>query len=520
MSALKKSLSVFGLLALMLAGTTGLAQRKAPAATKVDLAQLDAYFEKAQKDWDIPGMSIGIVKDGQLIFSKGYGVKELGKNERPDGKTLYAIASNTKAFTASVMATLVQEGKLNWRDKVRQHLPYFSLYDPYVSQEANLVDLLTHRVGLGTFSGDIIWYKSRYRAEEVVKKLKGVPKAFDFRDGYGYSNVMYVTAGEVIRSVTGKSWGENIRERFLVPLGMERTIYSLKNLEAKGNVATPHLRYNEQNKPIAWVDWEEIGALGGLISCVDDMAKWMVFQMNHGVVGKDTLLTPASRNMLWQIHNSFPVNLANPDDFNTHFRGYGLGWNISDYRGKMRVGHTGGYDGMITAFTMLPEEKLGVIVLTNGMQSPIMPLTYQVFDAFLGVKGSDWSAEMLARRKKYDQQDDRVASRIAARVTGTQPSVPTSQYVGTYQTQIYGDLKVSLEGDKLRLIFEDAPDLNATLEHWHYDVWKINWDKDQAWFDFGTVRFVTNNNLRVTGMEFDVPNDDIFFEELMVTKVE
>ena len=211
----------------------------------IDFEKLDSYFEQTAKDWGIPGMSVGIVKDGEIVFSKGYGVLEIGKTEKPDGNTLYAIASNSKAFTSAIIAMLVQEGKLNWDDKVQKYLPWFELYDSYASRETTIKDLLCHRVGLGTFSGDVIWYKSNLTSEEIIRRLKYLPNQFDFRDGFGYSNVMYITAGEVIKTVTGKTWGQNVQEKIFDPLEMDRSIYSLKKLSEKGNFATPHAFQDE-----------------------------------------------------------------------------------------------------------------------------------------------------------------------------------------------------------------------------------------------------------------------------------
>lgn len=487
---------------------------------KVDLDKLDAYFAKTAAEWGVPGMSVGIVKDGKIVFSKGYGVLESGKPGKPDGNSLYAIASNSKAFTSAVIAMLVQEGKLNWDDQVQKYLPYFELYDRYVSNKMTVRDLLCHDSGLGTFSGDIIWYKSDLNSEEIIKRLKYIPNKFEFRNGYGYSNVMYITAGEVIKKVTGKSWGENVQERILDPVKMDRTIWSLKQLETKGNYATPHAFEEEKNIPIPFVDWEEVGALGGIISSVNDIGKWMIFNMDNGIIGTDTLLTPASRNMIWKVHNPFMVDHTKSNDFNTHFRGYGLGWSLSDYRGKLRVNHGGGYDGMISAVNMIPDEKLGVVVLTNGMNAPTMAVTYYALDAFMGVEEKDWSAEMLEQKNKQQQKDTRIEDRIAGRMKGTSPSLSIEKYAGTYNSKIYGNINIKQEDNKLRIYFEHTPELSATLEHWHYDVWKINWDKTQAWFTFGTVKFNMTNNLKITGMDFDVPNNDIFFEELKPTRIE
>lgn len=478
-------------------------------AQEVDLAKLDQYFEKALTDWGTPGMSVAIVKDGQTVFSKGYGVMEAGEAARPDGNSLYAIASNSKAFTSYVIAQLVDEGQLNWDDKVQKFLPYFELYDPWVSAQVTVKDLLCHRVGLGTFSGDVMWYKSDLTSEEIIRRMKYLEPEFSFRDGFGYSNLMYITAGELIKKVTGKTWGQNVQERILDPLKMDRTVYSLPKLDVVGNYTTPHAFEDGKNVPIPYTDWEEVGALGGLISSVNDMAKWMAFMMSS---------ENKAKNELWKLLNSYTVNRNKANDFNMHFSGYGLGWGLSDYYGRLRVGHTGGYDGMISAVTMIPDEKLGVVVLSNGMNPPMMAVTYYALNAFLGEETKDWSTDLLKRKEERSKKDTRVEDRLASRVEGTHPSLELEKYTGTYKADIYGNIEVKLENGKLRVYFERSPELSATLEHWHYDVWKLNWDIMHAWFNFGTLKFNMDNNLQITGMDFDVPNNDIFFEELKPRK--
>jgi CubicO group peptidase (beta-lactamase class C family) len=331
---------------------------------------------------------------------------------------------------------------------------------------------------------------------------------------------MFITAGEVIRAVTGKTWTQNVQDRILTPLAMNRTTCSLKGLVKLGNFATPHAYENELNIPIPWTNWEEVAAMGGIISSANDMCQWMIFNLNNGITATDTLLTPPSRNTLWKLHNNYTMDYTRKNDSKTHFSGYGLGWGLSDFQGRMKVSHGGAYDGMISSVTMVPDEKLGVVVLTNGLMAPTGAITNYVLDAFLGQPEKDWSSEMLGRAKAGEKRDTRIADRISKQVKGTKPSLDLEKYTGNYFSDIYGTIRVTLKDSLLRIYFEHSPELSASLEHWHYDVWKINWDKKQAWFSFGTVKFNMTNNLSVTGIDFDVPNNDIFFEELKARKVQ
>lgn len=482
--------------------------------TNVDLKALDAYFANMVNDWDIPGASIGIVKDGELVFTGNYGVMEVNKKETPNEQTLYAIASNSKAFTSAILGMLVQEGKLDWNDKVKKYLPYFAMYDSWVSEHITIRDILSHRVGLGTFSGDNIWYKSNMSSKEIIAHIQYVPQAHEFRAGYGYSNLMYITAGEIIATITGKSWGENVKERILDPLGMNRTITSLGALDDKGNYATPHARKEDANYAIPWVDWENVAATGGLISSVEDLSKWMIFNLNNGIHNGDTLLSKRTRNLVWTPHTNHMVDHTSKNDFERHFNAYGLGWGLSDYHGNMRVGHTGGYDGFITAVNLIPDENLGVVVLTNGVKSPIMAATYYALDTFLGVEAKDWSTHYLNRANQNEKKDTRIADRKAAREFNTQPTIARAKMVGKYNSALCGTITIAEKNNQLTLEFEHAPLLAARLTHWNHDVWEIHWDHPQAWFSFGTIKMNTNNMLEVTGFDFDVPNNDFFFEEL------
>jgi CubicO group peptidase (beta-lactamase class C family) len=482
---------------------------------QVDFKKLDAYYAQAVKDWDVPGMSIAIVKDGKVVFARSYGTKEVGKNEKPDENTLYAIASNSKAFTASIIAQLVDEKKLSWEDRVQKHVPYFELADPWVSKEVTVRDALSHRVGLTTFGGDVIWYRSKLNGEEIVRRLKYLVPSYSFRSGYGYSNVMYITTGELIKSVTGKSWSENVKERFLTPLGMTRTISGTAELDKMGNYATPHIVSGGKNQAMPWEDWSHVAATGGILSSVKDMSQWMIFHLNNGVWNKDTLISLPAHNLMWTPHNNYNVDHTRSNRTG-HFSGYGLGWTISDYHGKFRVGHTGGYSGMLSAVAMLPDEKLGVVVLTNGMKSIYSPLVNYTLDQFIKAPARDWSREGLQAEQDWSRKDTRISDREKARVLNTKPSFLPDQYAGEYFAPAYGKITVKNTGGKITIEFEHTPDLTATLEHWHYDTWKLNWNNPEklAWFTFGTVKFNVDNNNKITGISFDVPNDDFWFEEL------
>ena len=269
-----------------------------------------------------------------------------------------------------------------------------------------------------------------------------------------------------------------------------------------------------------WEDWEHVAATGGILSSVNDMAKWMIFNLNHGVWNGDTLLSVKSHNLIWTPHNNFVVDHSRKD-LTGHFAGYGLGWGIGDYRGKLRVGHTGGYPGMVSAVALLPEENLGVVILTNGMKPIFSALANYTLDAFLKVAPRDWSKENLERYTNRLGNDTRIQDRVNNRKADTKPSLKPKDYVGDYDTPVYGKITVADENGSIKIHFEHTPDLTATLSHWHYDTWKMEWDRPEviAWFSFGTVKFETDNNGRVTGLSFDVPNDDFWFEEFNAKKI-
>lgn len=489
-------------------------------AQGVDVAALDAYIASAQRAWPVPGLSVAIVKDGQVVLAKGYGVREAGRSEPVDEHTLYAIASNSKAFTAAALAQLVDEGRLGWNDRVVDHLPWFRLYDPWVTQEVRVRDLLSHRSGLGTYSGDLLWYGTPYSAREVVERARHLPQAFPFRAGYGYSNLMFIAAGEVLREVSGQGWHQAMEARFFTPLGMTRSVTSVKELEGAANVATPHKYVGGRTLPIAWYNWDAMGAAGGIISSVHDMALWMRAQLAGGEWGGVRLFTPARQQEMWSVVNPLAVTPAYRQRYpSTNFRGYGLGWSLADYRGRKVVSHGGGYDGMYSQVALVPDEGLGVVVLTNAMTDIAGTLVYRVLDAYLGGEPRDWAGEALPRwRESRVAFEARQEAFEKGRVPGTRPSLPLERYAGTYGGAMYGDASVAVEDGGLVLRLVPNPDLVADLEHLHYDTFLIRWRTELAWFGTGAATFVLDASGLAAELKLDVPNDDLWFHELDLTR--
>lgn len=506
---------ISGLMLWLMAATAVWGQQPDPVV-------LQAMIEKARTEWDVPGLSVAIVKDGQLVLSRGFGVRELGKPEPVDGDTVFAIASNTKAFTAAAVAMLQEEGRLGWDDKVQTHLPWLQLYDPWVTAEMRIDDLLCHRSGLGTFSGDLLWWGTPYSPEQVLRRAKLLPSKNRFRSEYGYSNLMFLAAGEVIRTSSGQTWQEFVQQRILTPLEMHRTVTSVTALQTHGNVATPHKTVQVGNQPITWFNWDTMAAAGGIISSSGDMAKWVRVQLDRGQIDGDRrLFSAASSNRMWTPHTVIPVSDdARSQNPTTHFRSCGLGWMLADYKGRMTVGHGGGYDGMYSQVLLIPEEKLGIVVLTNSMTGIAASLTRTLADQYLGGETTDWLSRGLeqdrAGRKSFDQ---RIVDVVSAKETDTKPSHSLDAFAGNYHCPMYGDATVSLENGGLVLKLNPYPELVADLHHLQYDTWVIRWRKTFAWFGEGTIQFVPDAAGVFQELRLNVPNDDLWFDELKLKRI-
>ena len=508
------------------AAFTSLAQEQiaapdASSAIRETISQYASYVETARQQWQVPGLAIAIVKDDQVLLSKGFGNRRVGAVESVDQHTLFAIASNSKAFTSAALAILVDEGKLKWDDRVTQHLPWFRLRDEFATREIRINDLLCHRSGLGTFSGDLLWWGTDYSPKQILQRAAVLEPASSFRSAYGYSNLMFLAAGEVITAVSGQSWSDFVRERILRPLEMNRSTTSVRDLVSLDNYASPHKTQLDRSQPMPWMNWDAMAAAGGVISSAEDMSRWLRLQLRQGEVdSKRRIFSATASHEMWQAHTPIKLESTPSQRFpSTHFRAYGLGWALSDYQGLKVVGHGGGYDGMYSQVLMVPEKKLGIVVLTNSMTSITSLLAYRALDVLLDGDKKDWSAENLAKfRKSREDFAAKIAKLTTPAVAGTKPSHPLTDYVAKYRCPMYGDAAVSLEGEQLILRLLPYPALVAELKHLHYDTFEIRWRNEFAWFEGGTAHFIPDARGKFQRLELDVPNDDLWFHELKLQR--
>jgi CubicO group peptidase (beta-lactamase class C family) len=479
------------------------------------LKEIDAYAEKTRADWNVPGIAVAIVKDDKVVFAKGYGVREMGKTERVDENTLFAIASNSKAFTTASLAILVDEKKLNWDDKVVKYLPEFQLYNPYVTSELTIRDLVTHRSGLDTFSGDLLWYETNYNSDEVLRRVRFLKPKSSFRSQFGYQNLMFVAAGKVIEKVSGKTWSQFVTERILTPTGMTRTTASVKDL--KDNYSMPHNESGGKLRVLHSGNVDGATAAAGLNSSVSDVTKWLRLQLGRGKFEGRQIFSEAQSGEMWSAHTILGVNPFPAKDAPTKlFSAVGLGWFLNDYRGRKVVSHGGGLDGMISQTAMMPEENLGLVVLTNSETGVNTIMQNKIFDVFLNAPKRDWSAERFERAKQTKAKAAEAdAKLVASRAPNTKPSLTTKDYAGNYIDQLYGDATVAEENGKLVLRFIQSPNFVADLEHWHYDTFQIRWRPSVAYnFPRGFVTFTIDKTGAADELKIDQPNNDFWFYEL------
>lgn len=488
--------------------------------TKEQLELLDKYYQKSLKEWHIPGMAIAITTGDSIIFSRGYGYANLAKKTIVDGNTLFAIASNTKAFTATSLGQMVEEKKLNFADKVIDHLPYYRLYNDYTTQNETIEDLLCHRNGLGTFSGDLLWYASTKTPEEIIAAQQYLTPKYDFRTRFGYSNISFLAAGKVLEKVSGKSWADYLSSHFLKPLKMNRTLTSTSQLKNTKNVATPYFYEDGKNIALKWVNWDNIAPAGALISSVNDYAKWLQLNLNKGTLHGKKYFSKSTLNKLTTPHINFTVY---DNDEKINFKAYGLGWSIQDYQGYKIIGHGGGYDGMISKSTFVPEKNIGIIILTNSLTWAPSALMNKTLDVLLVNKtdGKDWSANYLGYKQKQDSTAHaKLVKNENLRGKLNNKHLDLKEYTGVYTDKMYGDVRVFLKNGKLNFSMEKSPIYKAELNHWNYQIFTFRFDTNLSSLPEGKLWFDLGKDGKVEKLHIDVPNPDFFFDEFEFVKQE
>jgi len=449
----------------------GLILTSSAFAQPAPLAGFNEYAEKARIDWEVPGMAIAIVKDDKIVFAKGFGVRKLGETAPIDEKTIFAIGSSSKAFTTASLAMLVDEGKIKWDDRVSKYLPEFEVYDPYVTRELTIRDLITHRSGLER--GDFLWYGTENSRAEILRRTRFIKPTWSLRSTFGYQNLMYLAAGTIVERVSGKTWDQFVAERIFAPLGMNASGTSIKTFKPGDNVAAPHAKMEDKVESIPWRDIDNIAPAGSINSNVLDVAQWIRLQLGAGTFeGKKIFSTAVSKEMhMGQtiIRLEGQQALSYPE---AHFLNYGMGWFLSDYKGRKLIEHGGAIDGMRAEVALVPEDKLGVVILTNMNGSLIsMPLLYRIIDSFAGLPQKDYSADLLKTYKSLVEAGAAAEKKAdAERVLNTKPSLELAKYVGTYTSELYGDVKITMDGDRLKMAF--GPAFVTPLEHWNYDTFR------------------------------------------------
>jgi CubicO group peptidase (beta-lactamase class C family) len=501
----------------------GLLAAQAPPAAPPDL---DAWVARAMRTFEVPGIGVSIVKDGHVVVARGYGVRRLGAPEPVDSRTLFGIASNTKVFTAVALGLLVEEGKVEWDAPVVRYLPAFQMWDPYVTRELSVRDLLVHRSGLGLGAGDLLWWPpSTYDRAEIARRLRFIRPSTSFRSAYAYDNVLYLVAGRLIEAVSGRSWEDFVTDRILRKAGMTGTNVLHSAATAGGNVAATHARVDGVVRPIAPFVSDNTNPAGGINSNAEDMATWMRVLLAGGALPDGSrLFSEATLRQVTSIvtplspMSNLPPELA-PQRNN--FAGYALGLNVRDYRGMKMWTHTGGLPGYVSRVMMLPDARLGVAVLTNQESGEAFDaIAYHVVDYYLGAPATDWIDGYRAASARRDAQAAEAEKKAAAaRDITSKPSLPLARYAGTYEDAWYGDIDIALEQARLVMRFSHTPSLVGDLEHWQHDTFVVRW-RDRELRADAFVTFALNPDgsidqakMRAVSAETDFSFD---FEDLLL----
>ena len=481
------------------------------SSDKIDTTKLDAYIRKGVSDYSVAGVAIGIVSDTAVLFQKGYGVLRETNSEAVTPESLFPIGSCTKAFTCACLGMLVDVHTVAWDDKVVKYLPDFATADPCVASQLTIRDVLSHRTGLGNGNGDLLLFGTHYARNELVEKIRTLQMKDGFRERYGYNNLMYLVAGQIIEKVSNERWEEFIEKRLFKTIGMGHTTTDLGISLQTDHLAFPH---NEQGALSSY--WNifdtSVGPSGSIVSTIADMNAWMQLLLNKGkrngqqVLAGNTVKEMFSPQTTMQVNSFWKHNGVN-------FEAYGLGWKLNDYGGSLVAEHTGGGAGFICDMFLIPEKKIGVVILTNQMTWLASALQYYIVDRILGKTERDWSAEMLGYYKeemKKAKQDKE--SLLQKRSIGTHPSVALARYRGVYRDKVYGTAAITMKSDSLQFRFTPAEGFyDCTLEHWEHDTFKAEFPLSKELdFPMGFLTFEINAQGVVEGFKIKSLNDPLF----------
>ncbi|HWZ61306.1 MAG TPA: serine hydrolase, partial [Gemmatimonadaceae bacterium] len=436
-----------------------------------------------------------------------YGVRTAGARDPVDDRTIFAIGSCSKAFTSAALAMLVDEGKVQWDAHVTSYLPGFQLADPYVTREITVRDLLTHRSGLDR--GELVWYQSDFSCDTIIRHLRYLKQATSFRNEFGYNNLMYLTAGQVLAAASGMSWDDFITRRIFEPLNMRSSSTSITALAGQADVASGHRTTHGVVRPVPWYNADNIAPAGSINSNARDMAQWLRFQLAQGTVGGTTLVSAGALNETHTPQTILALGSGGSPLYpTTHFMNYGMGWLVYDYKGHVALVHTGGIDGFRALVGFLPDEQFGFVILTNDESTVIYDaLAAWLFDRQLREPAHDWSADMHKVVAAGDARDDSTEAREQRqRVTGTHPTLALSNYAGTYSDSAYGTATVTLDSGKLTFA---RGRLVGDLEHWNYDTFRASWRAGVI--DHSLVTFDLTGTGTVGSLRVDLGGDTVTF---------
>ena len=492
-----------------------------PVPAGLTSEQIDSLAQRARRAFDVPGIAVCVIKDGKVIHSRGYGVRSLRTGEPVDENTLFGIASNSKAFTTAALGMLVDEGKLSWDDKVRKFIPEFKLFDPYVTEEFTVRDLLCHRSGLGLGAGDLMFFPdgSDFTIPDIIHNLQFLKPVTSFRSQYAYDNNLYIIAGQVVARASGMSWEDFIEKRILRPLGMSHSAATFDRLRDTSDVIDGHSRVDGKVQVIVRHRGQVDDAAGGIYSCISDLSKWVLLHLQHGKYGPDSvrLFSEAVWRERWAPQTILPV--GGPGPYNTHFAAYGLGFGLQDVRGYKQISHTGGLEGMVTQITMIPELQLGIIVLTNAEEGgAFSAITNQIKDSYLGITGTDRVAEYAAARKTQLGRARRITDSIwkeVDRVAGSGGSGGSgglgdsgartgvagwSVYTGEYRDAWFGEVTIAVKNGHLWFDSKRSPRLTGEMLPYKGNSFVVKW-RDRSMDADAYVIFSLDERGKATGIK-------------------